>query len=84
MASHAWDVASAQRASCQPALVGWPGMVLDTLAPRPAGVGADLADVVEQIIGLDRSGRGRGWSDPTAGMADSGQISATPDGKQAR
>ncbi len=54
VAAHAWDVAGAMRAGCAAAFVARPGMVLDPLAPAPDVVGADLIDVAEKIIGIER------------------------------
>lgn len=50
IAAHAWDVAGAMRAGCAAAFVGRPGKVLDPLAPRPDVVGANLEEVVDQVL----------------------------------
>jgi 2-haloacid dehalogenase len=54
VAAHAWDVAGAQRAGCAAAFVARPGMVLDPLVPRPDIIGADLREVAEAIVQVDR------------------------------
>ncbi|MGH2531757.1 MAG: haloacid dehalogenase type II [Thermomicrobiales bacterium] len=50
VAAHAWDIAGALRAGCAAAFVARPGMVLDPLVPAPDIIGADLAEVAEQVI----------------------------------
>lgn len=54
VAAHAWDVAGAMRAGCLAAFVARPGQVLDPLAPRPDIVGADLREVADRILAMDR------------------------------
>ena len=54
VAAHAWDVAGAVRAGCAAAFVARPGRVLDPLVERPEVVGADLAEVAERILAVDR------------------------------
>lgn len=54
VATHAWDIAGALRAGCAAAFVARPGMVLDPLVPRPDVVGTDMAEVVDQILALER------------------------------
>jgi 2-haloacid dehalogenase len=55
VAAHAWDVAGAARAGCATAFVARPGKVLDPLVePPPEIVGADLAEVADRILTLDR------------------------------
>ncbi len=54
VAAHAWDVAGAMRAGCLAAFVARPGQVLDPLAPRPDIVGADLREVADRILAVDR------------------------------
>jgi 2-haloacid dehalogenase len=54
IAAHAWDVAGALRAGCAAAFVARPGKVLDPLAERPDVVGADLAEVADRILAVDR------------------------------
>jgi len=54
VAAHAWDVAGAMRAGCAAAFVARPGQVLDPLAPKPDIVGADLREVADRILGVDR------------------------------
>lgn len=50
IAAHAWDIAGALRAGCAAAFVARPGMVLDPLVPTPDVVGADMSEVVDQIL----------------------------------
>jgi 2-haloacid dehalogenase len=50
VAAHAWDVSGALAAGARAAFVARPGMVLSPLGPQPDIVGADIADVVGQII----------------------------------
>jgi 2-haloacid dehalogenase len=50
VAAHAWDVAGALAAGCTAAFVARPGQVLSPLPPRPDIVGADLREVVRQIV----------------------------------
>jgi 2-haloacid dehalogenase len=59
IAAHAWDVAGAARAGCATAFVARPGKVLDPLVERPGIVGADLAEVADAILAVEREGGGR-------------------------
>jgi len=59
IAAHAWDVAGAARAGCATAFVARPGKVLDPLVERPGIVGADLAEVADAILAVERQGEGR-------------------------
>jgi len=54
VAAHAWDVAGAMRAGCAAAFVARPGMVLDPLVERPDVVGADLREVADRILEIER------------------------------
>lgn len=54
VAAHAWDVVGAMRAGCAAAFVARPGMVLNPLAQRPDVVGADLREVVDRILEVER------------------------------
>ena len=54
IAAHAWDVAGAARAGCATAFVAQPGKVLDPLVEPPDVVGADLAEVADGILAVDR------------------------------
>jgi 2-haloacid dehalogenase len=58
IAAHAWDVAGAARAGCATAFVARPGKVLDPLVERPEIVGADLAEVADAILAVERQGDG--------------------------
>ena len=51
VAAHAWDVSGALAAGARAAFVARPGMVLSPLGPQPDIVGADIAEVVAQLIG---------------------------------
>lgn len=55
VAAHSWDVSGALAAGCQAAFVARPGMVLSPIGPQPDIVGADIADVVDQIVSRDAS-----------------------------
>ena len=50
VAAHSWDVSGAMAAGCQAAFVARPGMVLSPIGRQPDIVGADIAEVVEQIL----------------------------------
>jgi 2-haloacid dehalogenase len=54
IAAHAWDIAGAMHTGCAGAFIARPGAVLDPLSPRPDIVGADLREVAEQIIQVER------------------------------
>jgi 2-haloacid dehalogenase len=54
VAAHAWDVAGALHAGCAAAFVARPGRVLDPLFPPPDIVGADLREVVDRILAVER------------------------------
>jgi 2-haloacid dehalogenase len=54
VAAHAWDIAGAMRAGCAGAFIARPGAVLDPLAPRPDIIGADLREVADQILQVER------------------------------
>ena len=56
VAAHSWDVSGALAAGCKAAFVARPGMVLSPVGQQPDIVGADLADVVDQILAGDVSG----------------------------
>ncbi|GAB2808285.1 haloacid dehalogenase type II [Actinoallomurus bryophytorum] len=53
VAAHSWDVSGALSAGCKAAFVARPGMVLSPLGARPDIVGADISEVVDQIIAAD-------------------------------
>ena len=59
IAAHAWDVAGAAGAGCATAFVARPGKVLDPLVERPEIVGADLAEVADAILAVERQDAGR-------------------------
>jgi len=50
VAAHSWDVSGALAAGCKAAFVARPGMVLSPIGRQPDIVGADIAEVVEQIL----------------------------------
>ena len=54
VAAHAWDVAGALHAGCAAAFVARTGKVLDPLAPVPDIVGADLREVADRILAVER------------------------------
>jgi len=53
VAAHSWDVSGALAAGCKAAFVARPGMVLSPIGPQPDIVGADIAEVVDQIVTRD-------------------------------
>jgi 2-haloacid dehalogenase len=55
VAAHPWDVSGALAAGCRAALVRRPGVVASPIGAQPDIVGADLEEVVEQILHVDRS-----------------------------
>ena len=55
VAAHAWDIAGALAAGCKAGFVQRLGMVLSPLGPQPDIVGADLDQVINQILGGDLS-----------------------------
>src|SRR4051794_21486939 len=50
VAAHSWDVSGALAAGCKAAFVARPGTVLSPIGRQPDIVGADIAEVVEQIL----------------------------------
>jgi len=50
VAAHSWDVSGAMAAGCKAAFVARPGMVLSPIGRQPDIIGADIAEVVEQIL----------------------------------
>ena len=56
IAAHAWDVAGALRAGCAAAFVARPGKVLDPLIKPPDVIGADLREVAEKIVEVEKEG----------------------------
>ena len=50
VAAHSWDVSGAMAAGCSAAFVTRPGQVLSPIGRRPDIIGADIADVVEQVL----------------------------------
>jgi 2-haloacid dehalogenase len=59
IAAHDWDVAGAMRAGAAAAFVARPGMVLNPLFPAPDIVGADLREVVDNILIAEKEVPGR-------------------------
>ena len=53
VSAHDWDVTGALRAGCEAAFIARPGQVLNPFGPQPFVKGADLADVVEQILAIE-------------------------------
>jgi len=54
VAAHSWDVAGALHAGCAAAFIARPGQALDPTGAQPDIIGANLAEVVDQIIAVDR------------------------------
>ena len=54
VAAHAWDMHGAMRAGCAAAFVERPGAVWNPLLERPDIVGADLGEIAERVIEVDR------------------------------
>jgi 2-haloacid dehalogenase len=54
VAAHSWDVAGALSAGCAAAFVARPGQVLDPSAGQPDIVGANLLEIADRIIEVDR------------------------------
>ena len=50
VAAHSWDISGAMAAGCKAAFVARPGMVLSPIGRQPDMVGADIAEVVDQIL----------------------------------
>ena len=50
IAAHSWDIAGALRAGCAAAFVARPDIVLDPLVEKPDVIGANLAEVADQIL----------------------------------
>jgi 2-haloacid dehalogenase len=50
VAAHTWDIAGAIKAGYSGAFIARPGMVLDPSATHPTFVGADLAEIVGQLL----------------------------------
>jgi 2-haloacid dehalogenase len=53
VAAHSWDISGALAAGCRAAFVARPGMVLSPIGQQPDIVGADIDDVVKEIIRTD-------------------------------
>ncbi len=53
VAAHSWDISGALAAGAEAAFVARPGMVPSPIGPQPDIVGADIDDVVKQIIHID-------------------------------
>jgi 2-haloacid dehalogenase len=56
VAAHSWDVSGAMAAGCKAAFVARPGMVLSPIGRQPDIVGADIAEVVQQILASEVDG----------------------------
>lgn len=54
IAAHPWDIAGALGAGCAAAFVARPGQVLDPNGAQPDIVGADLGEVAQRILEVDR------------------------------
>src|SRR5919109_4339712 len=53
VAAHDWDVTGALRAGCAAVFVSRPGQVMNPFGPQPDVRGADLGEVVEQILTVE-------------------------------
>ena len=53
VAAHSWDVSGAMAAGCSAAFVTRPGQVLSPIGRQPDMIGADIADVVDQLLARD-------------------------------
>ena len=53
VAAHDWDVTGALRAGCAAVFVARPGHVMNPFGPQPDVRGADLGEVVEQILAVE-------------------------------
>lgn len=56
VAAHSWDISGALAAGIRAAFVARPGMTLSPLGAQPDIVGADIREVVDQIITRDMPG----------------------------
>ena len=54
VSAHHWDVTGALHAGCVAAFVAGPGQVMNPFGPQPDMKGADLGDVVEQILTVEQ------------------------------
>ena len=53
VAAHSWDVSGAMAVGCSAAFVTRPGQVLSPIGRQPDMIGADIADVVDQLLARD-------------------------------
>ena len=51
--AHHWDVTGALRAGCSAAFVSRPGQVMNPFGPQPDVRGADLGEVVDQLLAVE-------------------------------
>ncbi len=56
VAAQSWDVSGAMAAGCKAAFVARPGMVISPIGRQPDIVGADIAEVVEQVLASEVDG----------------------------
>lgn len=54
VAAHFWDIAGALNAGCAAAFVARPGQILDPSTASPDIIGADLRQVAQRILDIDR------------------------------
>ena len=54
VAAHDWDIAGALSAGCAAAFVARPGKVLDPLVPRPDIIGANLSEIANLILDVEK------------------------------
>lgn len=57
VAAHSWDVSGAMAAGCKAAFVARPGMVVSPIGRQPDIIGADIAEVVDQILASEVDGQ---------------------------
>jgi 2-haloacid dehalogenase len=53
VSAHDWDVTGALRAGCTAAFVARPGQVMNPFGPQPDVKGANLGEVVDQILAIE-------------------------------
>ena len=53
VAAHDWDVTGALRAGCASAFIARPGQVMNPFGPQPDVRGANLGQVVDQILAIE-------------------------------
>ena len=54
LVAHDWDVTGALHAGCAAAFIARPGQVMNPFGPQPNVKGAELSEVVEQILTVEQ------------------------------